>query len=196
MDTKKTSTDYNRDPITGEPGSHPVGTAVGTTAGAFSAAAAGAMAGAVAGPGGAAIGALAGAAMGGIAGGLLGSAITEYIDPTAEEAYWESNYKDRPYVKSGEAYDSYRPAYRYGYDAYAQYPEKSFDDVETHLERDWPQSKKTSPLQWNEARGAVRDAYERTGSEYRRLSKTSTGSTSSSAANANAAAGTKKTGTY
>src|SRR5438105_822724 len=42
-----TSTDANRDPITGEPGAHPVGTGVGTAAGG---AAAGAAGGAAAGP--------------------------------------------------------------------------------------------------------------------------------------------------
>ena len=56
--------DLNADPITGEPGSHPVGTGVGTTAGAI----AGAAVGSLGGPIGAAIGGVAGAIAGAAAG--------------------------------------------------------------------------------------------------------------------------------
>ncbi len=53
----------NRDPITGAPGAHPLGTGIGAAAGGI---AAGAAIGAVAGP----VGALAGAVVGAVAGGL------------------------------------------------------------------------------------------------------------------------------
>ena len=56
--------DLNRDPITGTPGAHPVGTGVGAAAGG----AAGAAAGAVGGPLGMAAGAVIGAVVGGLAG--------------------------------------------------------------------------------------------------------------------------------
>src|SRR3954447_11610765 len=59
------STDSNRDPITGEPGAHPVGAGVGAAVGG---AATGAAAGAVAGPVGAVVGAVAGGVVGGLAG--------------------------------------------------------------------------------------------------------------------------------
>src|SRR6187399_1089670 len=72
--------DANRDPITGAPGSHPVGTGLGAAAGGM---AAGAAAGSVAGPAGTVIG----AAVGAVAGGLAGKGIAEKIDPTIEEAY-------------------------------------------------------------------------------------------------------------
>lgn len=65
----------NRDPLTGEPGAHPVGTAVGATAGAV---AAGAAVGSVAGPVGTAVG----AAVGAVAGGLAGKGVAETVDPT------------------------------------------------------------------------------------------------------------------
>jgi len=58
----------HRDPITGAPGSHPVGTGVGAAAGGV---AAGAAVGAVAGP----VGAVVGAAIGAVVGGLAGKAI-------------------------------------------------------------------------------------------------------------------------
>lgn len=74
--------DANRDPITGAPGSHPVGTGLGAAAGGV---AAGAAAGTVAGP----VGTVVGAAVGAVVGGLAGKATAEAIDPTAEDAYWQ-----------------------------------------------------------------------------------------------------------
>ena len=78
----------NRDLITGEPGSHPIGTGVGAALGG---AAAGAVAGTVVGPIGTAIGGVVGA----IVGGLAGKGVAEKIDPTREDVYWRENYKDR-----------------------------------------------------------------------------------------------------
>ena len=65
----------NRDPITGTPGAHPVGTGVGAVAGGM---AAGAAAGTVAGP----VGTVVGAAVGAVAGGFAGNGVAEKIDPT------------------------------------------------------------------------------------------------------------------
>ena len=93
----------NLDPITDEPGSHPVGTGLGAALGG---AAAGAAAGTVAGP----VGTFVGAAVGAIVGGLSGKGIAEMIDPTAEDAYWRENYKDRPYIK-GRSFDDFGPAF-------------------------------------------------------------------------------------
>jgi outer membrane lipoprotein SlyB len=87
---KQKGTDANRDPITGTPGAHPVGTGVGAAGGA----ATGAAIGAVAGPVGAAVGLVAGA----VAGGLAGKGVAEKIDPTVEDAYWKTNYSKRSYV--------------------------------------------------------------------------------------------------
>ena len=65
----------NRDPLTGAPGAHPIGTGVGAAAGGI---AAGAAVGSVAGPVGTAVG----AAVGAVAGGLAGKGVAENIDPT------------------------------------------------------------------------------------------------------------------
>lgn len=147
--------DANRDPLTGAPGSHPVGTAAGAVAGAV---AAGAAAGTVAaGPLGTAVG----AALGAIAGGLAGKGIAELIDPTVEDRYWKDNYSSRPYVPSGASYNDYGPAYRYGYETYPKYHGRMFDDVEPDLSRDWERFKGTSRLTWNEAKYATRDSFQR-----------------------------------
>ena len=75
MTTNRTEGEPNRDPISGRPGAHPVGTGLGAAAGGM---AAGAAAGSVAGP----VGTVAGAAVGAIVGGLAGKGIAEMVDPT------------------------------------------------------------------------------------------------------------------
>src|SRR3954471_23170736 len=109
--------DRNPDPITGTPGSHPVGTGVGAAA----AGAAGAAIGSVVPGAGTVVGGAVGAVVGAVAGGLAGKGVAEAIDPTAEEAYWRDTYLSRPYVSPGTNYDEYAPAYRYGWESQARY---------------------------------------------------------------------------
>ena len=90
MTNIKDSNDMNRDPISGAPGAHPVGTGLGAAAGAT----AGAAVGSVAGP----VGTVVGGAIGAVVGGLGGKAAGEAVNPTAENAYWEQNYKNEPLV--------------------------------------------------------------------------------------------------
>lgn len=144
----------NRDPITGAPGSHPVGTGVGALAGGV---AAGAAIGTMAGPVGTAIG----AAVGAVVGGLAGHGVAEMIDPTAEDAYWRANYEKQDYVAAGSTYDDYGPAYRYGVDAYRQHPDREFDEVEPDLQADWDRNRANSTLPWDHARHATRDSWQR-----------------------------------
>lgn len=151
MDSK---TGANRDPISGTPGSHPVGTGVGAAAGGL---AAGALAGTIVGP----VGTVVGAAIGAVAGGLAGKGIAEAIDPTAEEGYWRANYASRPYVKSGSSFDEYGPAYRYGVDSYGRSNGRTFEQVEPELKRDWEKSRGSSHLSWDKARDASRDSWQR-----------------------------------
>ena len=96
--TNETERNSNRDPITGAPGSHPIGTGVGAATGG---AAAGAIAGAFGGP----VGAVVGAAVGAVIGGLAGKGVAEMIDPTGEEAYWRESFADRPYVEPGSTFE-------------------------------------------------------------------------------------------
>jgi len=146
-------TDANRDPITGTPGAHPVGTGVGAAGGA----AAGAAIGAVGGPVGAAVGLVVGA----VAGGLAGKGVAEKIDPTVEDDYWRNNYSKQKYVEPKASYDTYRPAYRTGYEGYTRYPGKKFEEVESDLQRDYEQGKGDARLEWDKAKLATRDAWQR-----------------------------------
>ncbi len=146
--------DANRDPITGEPGSHPIGTGLGATLGG---AVAGAATGTIAGP----VGTVIGAAVGAVVGGMAGKGVAESFDPTREDAYWRGNFTDRPYVEIGSSFDDYGPAYGYGVAARNRYPGRDFDDIEADLSRDWTTTRGRSNLDWARARNAARDAWDR-----------------------------------
>ena len=152
--TDREDRDANRDPLTGAPGAHPVGTGVGAAAGGM---AAGAAAGTVAGP----IGTLAGAAVGAVLGGLAGKAAAEAIDPTVEDAYWKQSYAAEPYYESSFTYDDYAPAYRTGYNGRNQFAGRKFDDVERDLESSYNRAKGASKLTWEKAKYATRAAWDR-----------------------------------
>lgn len=144
----------NRDPITGTPGAHPVGTGVGAVLGG---ALAGAMTGSAAGP----AGTLVGTALGAIVGGLAGKSVAETIDPTIEVDYWRENFNERPYAAHSPGFDAYAPAYRYGATAYTRHPGRRFDDVEVELAQGWVDTRGASDLEWANARLAARDAWQR-----------------------------------
>lgn len=147
----------NQDPITGEPGAHPVGTGVGATGGAV----AGATVGSVAGP----LGTIAGAVVGAVAGGMAGKAAAEGVNPTAEDSYWRENYNKHPGYKSEYTYDDdYAPAFRSGYTGWERARAsggKSFDSYEPSLRSDWEKAKGKSRLNWEEAKSASRAAWDR-----------------------------------
>jgi len=146
--------DANRDPITGAPGSHPIGTGLGAAAGGM---AAGAAAGTVVGP----IGTVIGAAAGAIIGGLAGKAAGEAMDPTVENAFWSKQYGHEPYYSKDRTYSDYEPAYRTGYEAQARHSGRSFDEVEDDVKASYERSRGSSRLDWMSARPATRAAWDR-----------------------------------
>jgi hypothetical protein len=155
MDNKNRTHDSNPDPITGEPGAHPIGVAGGASGGAL----AGAAIGAVGGPVGAAVG----GAIGAVAGGLAGKAAGEAVNPTEEDRYWRENHASRPYFKNGRTYDDYRPAYAYGWESAGrpEYHGRKFEDVENDLSRGWDKARGTTRSEWSEMKAATRDAFDR-----------------------------------
>jgi hypothetical protein len=76
-----------------------------------------------------------------------------------EDAYWRSNYRNRPYA-SGD-YDTYQPAYRYGYESAQRYQDRSWSDVETDLSQDWDRYEHRGQSTWEQVKDAVRDAWDR-----------------------------------
>ena len=114
--------DVNPDPITGEPGAHPVGTGLGAAAGG---AAIGAAAGVLGGPVAGAVG----AAIGAVAGGYAGKGIAEEVDPTVEAAYWRDEYPRREYFSEDVGYEEIAPAYRYGWESRSRNRDRSWEEV-------------------------------------------------------------------
>ncbi|RYY70051.1 MAG: DUF2383 domain-containing protein, partial [Comamonadaceae bacterium] len=144
--------DMNRDPITDEPGAHPVGTGVGATGGAL----AGAAAGTIAGP----IGTMVGGVIGAVVGWLAGKAAAEAVNPTAEEAHWRDNYTREPYYETGRTFDDYGPAYRHGVSARLQH-DTDWEAAEPRLASEWENQRAGSGLSWEQARPASRAAWDR-----------------------------------
>ena len=136
-DTQTTSTDRdtNADPISGEPGAHPVGVGVGAAGGGATGAMIGTM---IAGPIGTAVGAVIGA----VAGGLAGKGVAEAVDPTAEDAYWRENHGRQPYASTSDhTYDDLAPAYRTGYEKRSEFERGTkFEDAEPVLRKHYEES--------------------------------------------------------
>ncbi len=148
----------NPDPITGEPGSHPIGTGLGAVAGG---AAAGAAVGTVAGPVGTAVG----AAVGAVVGGLAGKGVAEAVNPTIEDAYWREKHPYQGYAQ-GRPYDDFSHAYRAGYEGYSEFGDAgSFEANEAAIRSRYQTYKPT--LSWDDARPASRAAWEKFNSKKR-----------------------------
>ena len=144
--------DLNRDPITDEPGAHPIGTGIGASGGAVT----GAALGIAGGPIGIAVGTVIGA----VVGGLAGKGAAEAVNPTAEDAYWRDAYTREPYYAEDRSFDDYSPAYRAGYEERST-RQGSFDDYDAELASTWDSRRGGSRLTWDEARPATRAAWER-----------------------------------
>lgn len=144
--------DTNRDPLSDESGSHPVGTGVGAVGGAM----AGAAAGMAAGPAGMAVGGVVGA----VVGGLAGKAVAEGVNPTEEENHWRERYTQEPYYQPGRSFEDYGPAYRYGVESRNRY-EEDWDTAASRLESGWDSARGSSSLDWPQAQPASRAAWER-----------------------------------
>lgn len=127
--------------------------------GAGTGAAAGAATGAVVGAAGGPIGMAIGAVVGGIVGAKAGDSIAEAVNPTAYNAYWKDNYRTANYYVAGREWNDYQPAYKLGYDSYAKYHGRPYNDVEADIARSWDATKGNSRLAWEEAKSAVRDGW-------------------------------------
>ena len=61
-------------------------------------------------------------------------------------SHFEKEYRSAPYYINGSEWRDYQPAYKYGYDTYGQHRGRTFDDVESELERNWNASRADSRL--------------------------------------------------
>ena len=83
------------------------------------------------------------------------------IDPTTEDNWLRDNFNSRPVRRAYDKYEDFHPAYRYGALAEAKYGDAGIDLMDTQLQRDWEASKENT-MPWTKAKGAVKDAYDRT----------------------------------
>jgi hypothetical protein len=146
--------DLNRDPITGTPGAHPLGTAAGAASGAVAGAAVGT---AVGGP----VGAVIGAAVGAVAGGLAGKSASEAVNPTAEEIFWRETYVREPYYVQGRTYEYYAPGFRAGWEGRVRHDGRTFEEAEPELKVDYNLTKTELDPDWLDVRPAARAAWDR-----------------------------------
>lgn len=166
--------DRNLDPLTGAPGSHPVGTSLGAVGGMT----AGILVGSVAGPIGTAVGGVVGTVVGGLAGSGIGEAVNPtaeevlfgemiaqqtptQLDANADELYWQRAFITEPYYDSSLSYDDYAPAYRAGIVDRLNH-NRSWDDAESDLRTLWNRYKGASRLNWENAKQAMQAAWYRT----------------------------------
>lgn len=137
--TNKTNgADANHDAFTGTTGAQPVSAGEGSAGGATTA-----------------------AAVGLVDGGLGRDGVARKINPAVEDAYWKHHYSKRKYVERNAPYTAYQPAFRIGYEGRSRYPGKHFEEAETDLQRDYDNSKGKSTLNWDKAKRATRDAWNR-----------------------------------
>jgi len=145
--------DLNRDPITGTPGAHPLGTGAGAVVGGLS----GAAIGTAAGP----LGAVIGAAAGAVVGGLVGKSSAEAVNPTAEEVFWRETYVREPYYVQGRAYEYYAPGFRAGWKGRVRHDGRSYEEAEPELLAEYLLTKSEIDPDWQEISPAARAAWNR-----------------------------------
>lgn len=146
--------DLNRDPISGTPGAHPLGTGAGAASGGVAGAALGM---AVGGP----VGSVIGAAVGAVAGGLAGKGAAEAVNHTAEEIFWRETYVREPYYVSGRTFEYYAPGFRAGWQGRVQHSGRSFDAAEAELKADYDLTRGELDPAWLDIRPAARAAWDR-----------------------------------
>ena len=146
--------DLNRDPITGTPGAHPLGTGAGAVSGGVAGAAVGT---AVGGPAGGVIG----AAVGAVAGALAAKSAAEAVNPTAEEIFWRETYVREPYYVKGRTFEYYAPGFRAGWEGRVRHDGRSFDEAEPELQANYNLTKSELDPDWQDVRPAARAAWDR-----------------------------------
>jgi hypothetical protein len=87
-------------------------------------------------------------------------AAVDRVDAQEEDAYWRRAFWRERYYAPGLDYEDYAPAYCVGYIGYAQYG-GDYGDAERSLWANWERIKGDSRLSMDEARLAMRAAWDR-----------------------------------
>lgn len=139
------------------PSASAVAPALPRAAGALGGGLAGALAGAPFGP----IGLLVGAALGSATGAAAGPALAAQFEPALEADYWRAAHAARADDDPRYSFEvDWWPAYRFGTAQRTRSAEWD-DSLEPRLHEDWLHARADSALTWQQARPAVRAAWER-----------------------------------
>ncbi len=108
----------------------------------------------------------AGAVLGLLIGGGLGAYIARAVADSnvtkREENYWREQHASQPYAQAGK-FEHFAPAYRTGFQAARRYTGRRFEEIEEDLAIEYERNRAASPLPWEQARPAVRAAWDRLG---------------------------------
>lgn len=83
------------------------------------------------------------------------------LDPSKEDAYWQSQFDKEHYYTAGASFDDYRSAYRTGFEGYYSHMGNAYPEVEAQLRSEWEAARGASRLSWEQARHAVQAAWQR-----------------------------------
>jgi hypothetical protein len=85
------------------------------------------------------------------------------IDKTAENKYWQNQFRNESYYEAGKKFEDYEPAYRTGIEGYDRYSDTAptFDAAEQSLKADYEKFKDQTELGWDKAKNAAKAAWHR-----------------------------------
>lgn len=81
-------------------------------------------------------------------------------DAANEEVYWREQFAAEPDFDRAFGFEEYVPALRTGWEGRAKYSGRSFEDVERELQADYQWNRGQSRLKWDQAKPAVRAAWD------------------------------------
>ena len=88
------------------------------------------------------------------------TAVACEVDAARQDAYWQQAFRRERYYSPQLDYEDYAPAYCVGYTGFAQYG-GSFEEAERSLVANWVRIKGDSRLPLDDARLAMRAAWDR-----------------------------------
>ena len=104
-----------------------------------------------------AVGTVAGIAAG-TAAAIAGKSVN--VDAANEEHYWREHFSEESYYDGNFTFEDYLPAWRTGWEGRARHGRRSFEEVEQDLQAEFHWNRGQSRLLWEQARDAVRAAFE------------------------------------
>jgi hypothetical protein len=82
-------------------------------------------------------------------------------DLLQEEAYWRKQHDSQPYAGKKYTYEHYAPAYCTGIQGALKHAGKKYEEIEDDLALDYEKHRAESAIPWDEARPAVRAAWDK-----------------------------------